>query len=266
MALFKDQMQRSVEVPDNIQRIVSLVPSQTELLLDLGLGDKIVGVTKFCVHPHTLRKEKTIIGGTKKFHLQRIRELAPDLIIGNKEENYQSGIEALEKEFPVWMSDVVSLDDSLWMIQQLGVLTNTSLRSASIVQELQKGFADLNSLPGNIGCLYLIWKDPYMGVGENTFINDLLCRCGFMNLLTGSGRYPKLLAEDLRRLNPRLILLSSEPYPFREKHIAEIKNLCPGAEVVLVDGEMFSWYGSRLLHAVAYLQHFLQEISLRLKI
>lgn len=266
MPIFKDQMQRIVEVPEQVQRIVSLVPSQTELLFDFGLGEKIVGVTKFCVHPHFLRKEKVVIGGTKSFHPDRIRELRPDLIIGNKEENYKGGIEALEKDFPVWMSDIFSLVDALRMIEQLGAMTNTAGQAKQFVQQIQKGFCSLNPLAGRVSCLYLIWRDPFMGVGENTFIDDLLCRCGFRNVLSAKGRYPQITAGDLEHLAPRLIMLSSEPYPFREKHVNEIKSLCPGAEVVLVDGEMFSWYGSRLLKTVSYLQALLPELALRLKV
>lgn len=264
MPQYTDQMQRKVEVPDNPRRIVSLVPSQTELLCSLGLEEEVVGLTKFCIHPPHWRKQKQVIGGTKKFHLDKIRALQPDLIIGNKEENYQEGIEALEKEFPVWMSDIFTLEDSLQMMRQLGQLTNRAEEAAALASQIAEGFATLQPLP-SVDSLYFIWQKPYMAVGGNTFINEMLHRCGFRNLLSGRQRYPELTEEDIRQLNPRLLLLSSEPYPFKEKHIAEFQALCPEAKVLVVDGEMFSWYGSRLLQAVPYLQQLQQEIRTLLK-
>ena len=265
MAVYTDQMQRLVEVTGKVRRIVSLVPSQTELLHSLGLEEEVVGITKFCVHPAHWRKEKTIIGGTKQFHLERIRALRPDLIIGNKEENYQEGIEALEKEFPVWMSDIYSLEDALQMMESIGELCGRKEKSGQIVQMISDEFKQLAPLPELSG-LYFIWRKPYMAVGSNTFIDEMMGLCGFRNTLSEQSRYPELSAEEIRELNPRLVLLSSEPYPFKEKHRMEIQNLCPEAEVLLVDGEMFSWYGSRLCKAVPYLQDLQQEIRLRLKL
>jgi ABC-type Fe3+-hydroxamate transport system substrate-binding protein len=265
MPLYTDQMQRKVEVPEKPRRIVSLVPSQTELLYSLGLEEEVVGLTKFCVHPEHWRKEKQVVGGTKKFHLDKISALQPDLIIGNKEENYQEGIEALEKEFPVWMSDIFTLEDALQMVRQLGEITKREQEAGRLISQIADGFAKLQPLP-SVGVLYFIWQQPYMAVGGNTFIDEMLHSCGFTNLLSPRPRYPELSAEDIRQLNPRLILLSSEPYPFKEKHIAEFKALCPEAQVMIVDGEMFSWYGSRLLQAVPYFEQLQQEVRSLLKL
>ncbi|WP_017731196.1 helical backbone metal receptor [Nafulsella turpanensis] len=260
MPLYTDQMQRKVEVPDRPRRIISLVPSQTELLYSFGLEQEVVGLTKFCVHPAHLRKEKQVIGGTKNFHFDRIRALRPDLIIGNKEENYQEGIEELEKEFPVWMSDIFTLEDALQMVTQLGEITGRAERGAALAQEVNDKFNNLQAI-SPLSCLYFIWRKPYMVAGGNTFIDEMLQRCGFANVLKEQERYPELSAEDIRQLNPRLILLSSEPYPFGEKHVQEFRDLCPGAVIMTVDGEMFSWYGSRLLKAVPYFKQLQQEIS-----
>lgn len=265
MPQYTDQMQRKVDVPQKPRRIVSLVPSQTELLYTLGLEEEVVGLTKFCIHPPHWRKEKQVIGGTKKFKLDRIRALQPDLIIGNKEENYQEGIEALEQEFPVWMSDIFTLDDALEMMQELGRLTRREDKAAALAKEIADGFASLEPLP-LVDALYFIWQKPYMAVGGNTFIDEMLHRCGFRNLLSGRSRYPELSEEDIRKLNPRLLLLSSEPYPFKEKHIAQFQAFCPDAQVLVVDGEMFSWYGSRLLQAVPYFQQLQQETRSLLKL
>lgn len=264
MPQYTDQMQRLVEVPERPQRIISLVPSQTELLFSFGLEEEVVGLTKFCVHPKQWRKEKQVIGGTKNFHLDKIQALKPDLIIGNKEENYKEGIEALEQEFPVWMSDIFDLEDSLQMIKQVGEMCGKKEKGIALAEQIGEEFNRLRPLQGT-SCLYFIWRKPYMAVGGNTFIDEMLLRCGFTNVLAGQERYPELSAEDIRQLNPRVILLSSEPYPFKEKHIQEFREVCPEAEVLTVDGEMFSWYGSRLFEAVPYFQQLQLHISSILK-
>lgn len=243
------------------QRIVSLVPSQTELLFDLGLEERIVGLTKFCIHPKEQVKEKTKIGGTKNFKLDVIDELQPDLIIGNKEENYPEGIAALQEKYPVWMSDIYTLEDSLQMITQLGELTGTEAKAEQIAQGIAAGFQKLQPVQPAIPTAYFIWRGPYMAVGSDNFIDHLLQRCGFSNVFADQPRYPEVSPEQLRAAAPKLILLSSEPYPFQEKHITEFQEICPEAVVKVVDGEMFSWYGSRLLQAPAYLQGIIEEVE-----
>jgi ABC-type Fe3+-hydroxamate transport system substrate-binding protein len=245
-----DQMGRKVEVPSLPQRIVSLVPSQTELLYDLGLGDRVVGVTKFCIHPSQWHRSKTFVGGTKQFKFDVIDELKPDLIIGNKEENYIEGIEELTKKYPVWMSDITGLDQVFDMILVIGNLVDERAKSISIVEKVKEGFASL-PYKSRKKALYLIWKKPYMGAGRETFIDEMMDFAGFENVLSET-RYPELTLEAIQELAPEAILLSSEPYPFKEKHIAELKAELPNCDVQLVDGEMFSWYGSRLIQAPSY--------------
>lgn len=257
-----DQMGRAVTVPERPQRIISLVPSQTELLYDLGLGDRVVGITKFCVHPQEWFHSKPRIGGTKKVDLNKVRALRPDLIIGNKEENARAEIEALEREFPVWMSDVRTLPDALDMIRRMGDLTATTGTATAIADDIRNGFAGLQPLPAPLSVAYLIWRAPWMAAGADTFIHDLLLRCGFTNALQARAeRYPELTPAQLAAADPDLILLSSEPYPFKEQHIVELGLICPGTPVRLVDGERFSWYGSRLLHAPAYLQGLITALA-----
>lgn len=262
MPIFTDQMQRKVDIPHPPQRIVSLVPSQTELLFDLGLQDQIVGVTKFCIHPKAQCASKTYIGGTKKFHFDRIDALKPDLIIGNKEENYQEGIEALAEKYPVWMSDIFTLDDSLRMMQQLGEITDTTARAQSFINEITTGFASL-AVPQQPATkvAYFIWRKPYMAAGNNNFIDEMIKHCGWQNVFANVPRYPEISPEQLAEKSPDVILLSSEPYPFKQKHLEEFQQICPRAKVVLVDGEMFSWYGSRLRLAPAYFQQLLGELK-----
>lgn len=250
-------MGRELSVAWPPKRIVSLVPSQTELLYTLGLEQEVVGLTKFCVHPAQWRKQKVVVGGTKTPHPDKIRALKPDLIIGNKEENERTSIEALAEEFPVWMSDIYGLGDALQMIRQVGEITGKAAEATVLAQKIGDGFTDLPRLP-QISALYLIWRKPWMGVGSNTFVHQMLERCGFTNVLEQMPRYPELDEATIRQLNPQVVLLSSEPYPFKEKHLAELQALLPNAKLLLVDGEIFSWYGSRLLQAPDYFREVQQ--------
>ncbi|RDV17147.1 cobalamin-binding protein [Pontibacter diazotrophicus] len=250
-----------ISLPDLPQRIISMVPSQTELLFDLGLEDRIVGLTKFCAHPKPQVKQKAIIGGTKNFRFDAIDELKPDLIIGNKEENYKEGIEQLQQKYPVWMSDIYTLDDALQMMQQVGQLTGTEAKARELTQGISTGFKSLQPAQPPITTAYFIWRKPYMTVGSHNIIDHMLQRCGFQNAFADLARYPEITQEQLQQANPQLILLSSEPYPFKKKHVAEFQEICPQAMIKIVDGEMFSWYGSRLLHASAYLRQVIEEVK-----
>ena len=249
--IYTDQLNRKIVLPSSPQRIVSLVPSQTELLVDLGLEDRIVGITKFCVHPKHLLKTKTIVGGTKNYRFEVIQALKPDLIIANKEENQREGIEKLAKEYPVWISDITTLQDSFEMILGLGKMLDANEKASEIVIQLKSDFKVSFEKKGT--AVYLIWKNPIMVAGKDTFINEMLSLAGFENKVTKS-RYPTLTMEELKELNPNYLLLSSEPFPFKEIHLADFKKQFPEATVKLVDGEYFSWYGSRLLGASAYLK------------
>ncbi|GAB3869500.1 helical backbone metal receptor [Hymenobacter segetis] len=250
-----DQMGRRVAVPFPPQRIVSLVPSQTELLFDLGLGEKVVGVTKFCIHPAEARTQATVIGGTKNFDFDKIAALKPDLIIGNKEENYQDGIEQLADQYPVWLSDISNLTEALDMIRRVGFIVGAKEKATVLADEIEASFATFAASATEVALVsaaYFIWRKPYMVATTGTFIDDMLRRVGFVNAFTGLSRYPEITAEQLATTAPQRILLSSEPYPFAEKHVAEFQQICPTAKVEIVDGELFSWYGSRLLKSAAY--------------
>jgi ABC-type Fe3+-hydroxamate transport system substrate-binding protein len=255
---FTDQMGNRVVVSFPPKRIVSLVPSQTELLAYLGLAERVVGITKFCVHPAGWRTSKTVIGGTKKFDIRKICSLKPDLVIGNKEENYEEGINRLKKEFPVWMSDVIALDDARSMIQGIGSVTGCESESAALIRQINHSFQSIKkSRPYSV--IYLIWKNPWMAAGRNTFIHTMLEVAGFQNAVS-KNRYPQLSNDDLRQLHPEVILLSSEPYPFSEKHIMALQPIVPRAKILLVDGEIFSWYGSRLLKFPEYLSRLTLQL------
>ena len=261
--LSTDQLHRTITLPERPERIISLVPSQTELLHDLGLGERVVGITKFCVRPEEWFRTKPRVGGTKQVHLDRVRDrvrdLQPDLIIANKEENTREDIEALAQEFPVWVSDVRDLDQALDMVARVGDITGTADRAGELVEQITAAFDGLVPLQPALSAAYLIWRDPWMAAGGDTFIDDMLQRCGLSNVFSGrEGRYPAVSPAELAAADPDVVLLSSEPYPFGEKHLQEIGLLLPGVPVRLVDGEAFSWYGSRLLHAPAYFSGLLR--------
>jgi len=246
-----DQMGFTLTLEAPPRRIVSLVPSQTELLFDLGLDNEIVGVTKFCVHPTHARKTRMIVGGTKKFDLERIIDLKPDLIIGNKEENYPEGINFLRERFPVWMSDIFTLDDALAMIIAVSTITGRQALGEKMAGEIKLGFERLKPLP-HLQTLYLMWHNPWMGAASKTFIHEIMSRFGLVNVLAGKERYPEFDEKSMVGLKPELVLLSSEPFPFGEKHQRHLRSLLPGTKVMMVNGEFFSWYGSRLKLTAAY--------------
>jgi ABC-type Fe3+-hydroxamate transport system substrate-binding protein len=271
MISFNDQLGRVIQFEEYPTRIVSLVPSQTELLFDLGLEDEVVGITKFCVHPPEWFRNKTRVGGTKNVRMDVIRQLGPDLIIANKEENTKHQIEELAKHYPVFISDVHNLQTALQMIILVGELTNTAKKAHAIANRIQNDFNSLlhysqKRLSHKPQTVYLIWKGPYMAAGGDTFINAMLNACGLKNVFEHLGRYPVINIEELQTSKVpgiagcELLLLSSEPYPFNEKHVEELQSLFPGTKIMLVDGEMFSWYGSRLLHAVSYFKSLRLEL------
>ncbi len=251
MPIYTDQLNRPIHIPQYPKRIISLVPSQTELLIDLGLQAQLLGITKFCIHPAAATKQILKIGGTKALDIKLIKELNPDLIIGNKEENERAQIEELMSHFPVWMSDIADLDGAINMITGIGELVNKATEAAAMTATIKQNFEQLNAAAPTRKVAYLIWRKPYMVAGKGTFIDDMLRRCGFVNVFA-EDRYPEVSIEQLISAQPDALLLSSEPYPFKEKHINEFRATLPHATIKLVDGEMFSWYGSRLLQAPAY--------------
>jgi len=246
-----DQLGNKITIKFPPQRIVSLVPSQTELLSALNADREVIGITKFCIHPESWHASKIIVGGTKDFNIERITALNPDLIIGNKEENDQERIETLRKNFPVWMSDVTSYEDALAMIENIGDLTDRYAEARAIANEIRNAFQNLKKrTPQTV--LYLIWRKPWMAAAKLTFINTMLETIGLRNCISDQERYPVLSASDIQSYRPEVVFLSSEPYPFRNVHAEEIRSLVPNAKIILVDGEMFSWYGSRMVLAPAY--------------
>lgn len=252
-----DQLGRVVTIKKLPSRIVSLVPSQTELLYDLGLDESLVGITKFCCYPTNWKFKKTKIGGTKAVDIEKIRLLQPDLIIGNKEENTLEDIIELETIAPVWISDVTTISDAMSLIIDLGELLGKQAKANQLVQEINTAFDQLVKIKPPLKVAYFIWHSPDFVAGKATFIDSMLTACGFENV-SQETRYP---VWNNQFETPELVLLSSEPYPFKEKHVALFQEKFPTSKIIFVEGEYFSWYGSRLRLAPDYIQQLIREVS-----
>ena len=254
-------MGREVCIPSRSDlSIVSVVPSQTELLYDMGLKSQILGQTLFCVNPKKEFDKATKIGGTKKLNIDKIINLNPDVIIANKEENSREQIERLSEYFPVWVSDIETLEDNYLFIREMGNLFDKQSKALEINNQIKEEFKQLSSFGvENVPVVYLIWNDPIMSAGQGTFINYMLQMAGYNNLVQ-SMRYPEMNIEEIKTLQPKILMLSSEPFPFKAKHIAYFQQICPKAVIQLVDGELFSWYGSRMMFAVPYFIKLRKEI------
>ncbi|MCI4670558.1 MAG: helical backbone metal receptor [Bacteroidia bacterium] len=244
-----------------MQRIVSLCPSITETLYALDLDERVVGRTRFCIHPKDKVQSAVRLGGTKEIKFDRLHSLKPDLIIAEKEENTPEMVAEMEKHYPVFVADVTDVKSGLEMISNIGRLTDREIIANQLVERITASKAQLRVGTKNPTVLYLIWKDPIMGVGSNTYIGSMMDLLGWKNvLLKFEGRYPQITERQVADLSPDLVLLSSEPYPFKQQHINAFKALSPKSKVRLVDGEMFSWYGSRMEMAFPYMQKLQAEI------
>lgn len=265
MRIFFDQLDRKLELQKIPGRIVSLVPSQTELLVDLGLREQIMGVTRFCVHPEDLRKEKQVVGGTKQVHLDKIAALKPDIILCNKEENTENMVAALEKIAPVHISDIATIEDSLGLIEDYGRIFNVSEKASEIVKKIQTEKIlfqkEMSQIPER-KVAYLIWKNPWMVAGKETFINHLLEINRFKNVfLEEDSRYPEIDLKQLEMKKVELVFLSTEPFPFKSKDKEALGKEVRVSGIHIVDGEYFSWYGSRLAAAFAYFRKLQTVLS-----
>lgn len=239
-------------------KIISLVPSITEALFDFGLDDaQIIGRTKFCIHPKEKVKSVPKIGGTKNIDVSKILELKPDLIIANKEENDEQQVKELMKYFDVWVTDITTVEDNISFLNELGKRLNKIEIATEFIQKIEEIFSGLNS-DKKLKAVYLIWKNPYMTIGGDTFINDVLKKIGIKNVFEKQMRYPEISLDEMK--NADIIFLSSEPYPFKEKHLTEIEEVT-GTKTIRVDGEAFSWYGTQLAKRREYFKELLNELG-----
>ncbi len=252
MPLYHDQTGHTILLAKTPRRIVSIVPSQSELLWDLGLSAEIKGISSFCIHPPEMFNSTARVGGTKKLNINAIRALQPDLVIGNREENSREEIELLRQEFNVWVSDIVTINDAYAMMEQLGQITGHEDRAKELVQRIRNNMEFCKNMFSAQKVAYFIWHQPWMLAANGTFIHEMLNWLGFENTAANLSRYPEMDAERLKALKPEFCFLSSEPYPFKEQHAALLREILPDTRVMFVDGEMFSWYGSRLLKMSEY--------------
>lgn len=257
MIELKDQMNNTIRLGNFPKRIISLVPSQTELLFDLGLDTEVIGVTKFCIHPDNWFRTKKRVGGTKNVDFELIKSLNPDLIIANKEENTKEMIEELQSFCQVYVSDIYTLEEACVMISDIGLVLNRQTQTSLMIEKIKQ---DLNRLiQVNSSVLYLMWNDPYMVAGNHTFIGDVLNKIACLNSFEElDGRYKEISLKEIKKSTAEYLLLSSEPFPFNEVHRLSLEE-STGKKVLIVDGEMFSWYGSRMLKMRKYFDSILPQ-------
>ncbi|MEQ9090780.1 MAG: helical backbone metal receptor [Balneola sp.] len=229
-------------------RIISLVPSLTELVLDLGIGNRLVGRTRFCIHPEKLVKDIPIIGGTKNPNLEKILELEPDYIIANHEENRKEDVQALQAHTEVNITEIDTINDALNAICDLGADLELASNAQKLVDEIKILLSQSSKYPP-LKTAYFIWKAPWMVAACGTYIDSVMKHYNLENVFSDQQRYPQISLDELHDQNPELVLLSSEPFPFKQKHIEEIRKVCPDSKIELVNGEWFSWYGSGMLEA-----------------
>lgn len=258
MASYRDHMGNDVALVAYPLRIISLVPSLTELLFDLGLHKNVIGVTSYCEVPAEKAKDVHRVGGVKNLDCQKILTLSPDLIIGSKEENSAEDINLLQKKFPAWICDVQNLEDVISLIKIVGRMTDREKQAENLINEVNLGFGNLPVyIPMKVA--YLIWKEPWMVAASGTFINSMLTRCGFENAFAEFQRYPVVDLNDLEACE--VILLSSEPYPFHQQDVEAMQQWFPQKKVALVDGKKFSWYGSHIRHSPGYFTQLRLELD-----
>lgn len=237
------------------ERIISLVPSLTQLLFDLGAGSRVTGRTRFCIHPEPDVQNVPIVGGTKNPNLDKIREIKPDLIIANIEENEKADIEKLQSDFEVMVTEISTIEEALFAIHDIGWTIGCQSEAKKLIQSIQ-GELEKTEKQERLTAAYMIWKDPWMSVGHDTYIHSVMEHFHLKNIFADRERYPKTTLYEIAQIKPDIILLSSEPYPFKEKHIKEVGNACKGTDIMLVNGEWFSWYGSRMLPSFRNLNSF----------
>ena len=248
------------------KRIICLVPSLTELLYDLNLEEEVVGITKFCEFPPHFRKTKVLVGGTKNIKLERIKELKPDLIICNKEENTEEIISDLLPVAPIYLCDVKNLKDNALVIEQIGKICGRNTEASNLIQKINFELNDFQTfLKGQnqgLKVAYFIWYQPWMAAGSDTFIQSMLEINKFENIYSNKERYPAVEPKKIRlEGDPEVIFLSSEPFPFGDKHAFELGRFTHHAKTVFVDGSYFSWYGSRVSKSFQYFKKLQLELN-----
>jgi ABC-type Fe3+-hydroxamate transport system substrate-binding protein len=269
MATFIDDYGQSHECADSNARIVSLVPSITELLYDLGLEKHVVGRTKFCIHPKAKIGRVSKLGGTKDVDLESLERLAPTHVILNIDENTLSTFESISKVVPnVIVTHPNTPEDNIGLYRLIGGIFNCSKNAENLIVQFEEKLARVKLNRKHFperNVLYLIWKKPWMSVNKDTYIAGMLKLINCRAVTHGcEARYPKCSMDSLLSFDIDICMLSSEPYPFKSKHVLELELLLNLFDKVrLVDGEMFSWYGSRAILALDYMDSLIQGLAPR---
>jgi ABC-type Fe3+-hydroxamate transport system substrate-binding protein len=250
----------AVELPRPPRRIVSLIPSTTEILCALGLGDALVGVTVYCVEPHDVVRGKTRIGGEKDPDLARIRALEPDLVVANVEENRREDIDQLRAwSIPVWVTYPRTVVEGIRLIGELGEVTGAGTRAREMLRDLEPLYSSVQRATANrppVAVFYPIWRGPYMTINGDTYIHDMLRVCGGRNIFADRPeRYPTVTLDEVAARRPEVILLPDEPFRFRRAHLADFEAYTEvpavrDGRLHLVDGKPFSWHGPRIAEAL----------------
>ena len=242
-------------------RVVSLVPSITETLFDMGVWDSVVGVTRYCVHPETATTDKTVVGGTKKINVDVIKQLNPDLVLCNQEENTPEIIHNLESAgIRCHVSFPTDIPTAVQSIVNLSLLFGKEQWAKEWTNQVQTGLQQ-PYVPFRYA--YFIWRKPWMISGQDTFITQMLSTVGGVNVSCTEDRYPEVQISELIRTQCDAFLLSSEPFPFTKKHMLELES--HGIEpnkIHFIDGEMCSWHGTRLLRGLEYLRQWRQHLPI----
>jgi ABC-type Fe3+-hydroxamate transport system substrate-binding protein len=250
----------ALELSHPPRRIVSLIPSTTELLCHLGLADALVGVTVYCVEPREVVRTKQKIGGEKNPDVAAIVALAPELVITNVEENRREDVEALRAAgVPVWVVYPRSVDETATFIRELGAITETGPRADALADEIvtlaaRARAASAHRPPATV--FYPIWRGPYMTINRDTYIHDVLRTVGAVNVFgERSERYPTVTLDEMAARRPDVIVLPDEPFRFRRVHVKDFERYTdvPAVQrgrIHLMDGKLFSWHGPRLAEAL----------------
>lgn len=257
----------ALEIARPPRRIVCLIPSTTELLCELGLADAIVGITAYCIEPRDVVRTKRKVGGEKNPDLDAIRALAPDLVIANVEENLRDHVETLRAwNVPVWVTYPRTVLDTIAFVRETGAVTGTEARAGALADELASLYEATRAATAArpaVPVFYPIWRDPYMTIGRDTYIHDVLATVGARNVFGDRERYPTVTLEEMAARSPAVIVLPDEPFRFRRAHVKDFEAF-PDVPAVrdgrihLMDGKIFCWHGPRLAEALKTLPRLFQ--------
>ncbi len=257
-----DDLGRTFSFKKPPRRIISLCPSVSETLLDLGLEGFLAGRTDYCIHPQNKIESIPGVGGPKSVSIQLLQSLCPDIIIAVKEENDKKTLENLAAlNYKCFIFDVNNFSDALNMIEKIGVIFNVEDRAQTMTEGIKKGFEGIGQVLKKLNFIYMTWSSPYIAAGTGNYINSLITGLGFNNCLSKHiNRYVRLSLGELKKLSPDIVFLPSEPYNYTLYDKLKFEKIFPSARAVLVDGEMFCWYGSRMLKAAPYIKNLIKEI------